>query len=82
VGLVAGAAQQAAQQQATACGGLFGIIMTNWGNHDGGLWRGMLAHAGACSRMLGHARVMAGHARAPTQQRGEGSWCWREAGVG
>ena len=47
----------AAQQQATACGGVCGII-------------------------LGHARVMAGHAHAPAQQRGEGSWCWREADVG
>jgi hypothetical protein len=68
VGVVAGAwKQQAAAEHELACG-------------RGGCGRGRGVCACERSQRVG-ACVMAGHARAPAQQRGEGRWCWREAGV-
>ena len=66
VGVAAGALQQlAAAEHEPACG-------------RGGCGRGRGVRACERAQRVG-ACVMAGRARAPAQQRGEGGWCWREA---
>jgi hypothetical protein len=68
VGVVAGAwEEQAAAEHEPACG-------------RGGYARVRGVRPCERAQRVG-ACAMAGRARAPAQQRGEGSWCWREAGV-
>ncbi len=68
VGVVAGAwQQQAAAEHELACG-------------RGGSRRQRGVRVCERAQRVG-ACVMAGRARTPAQQRGEGRWCWREAGV-
>jgi hypothetical protein len=68
VGVVAGAWQdQAAAEHEPAC-------------RRGGCGRGRGVRACERAQRVG-ACVMAGRACAPAEQRGQGRWCWLEAGL-